>query len=590
MLEKNLEYIKLKNKTIYNKLLKKSSKQIKEIEVIETKTGDYTAKLKKKLLHSMYRPKREATKLIKKHTIEDKDILLVFGFGFGYHIEELLKLKEERTKVFIFQDNLDVLYKAMEFRDLEKIFNRDDIYIFDVDQKYEMMQAIEQNFKIGLVPDYEIVKHKVEFEIYEKEYLKVLKNIKDILSSHLVNTSTIFEFSKMWQKNRFYNLKYFAKSMGVYKFFDEFKNIPIIIVAAGPSLDKNIKYLNWIKGKALIIAVGTVVKKLLSENINPDLIVSIDGGEANWEHFRRINYKKIPLLYELMINPKILDNHTGDKVVFASNDTVSSWGEEILGKKGFLKSGGTVALTCYDFAVRSGGNPVIFMGQDLAYSGGKTHASSTVYEEDKLENGRYNTYMEDIYGEKVTSDIKFKTFKEHFERYISIDKRENENLRVLDCTEGGAKIKGTQIMTIKEAYFKYIENKKIDFSNIIKSKRYKKKEYENKILILEKKKNQLIAQLEDMNEMISDAISIIKKAQKRDSYLNLDDLEKIESELQKSINTSRFMNSITQPVISKVMKETKKSKTMKDILKINLELYNGIKESLEYNLTYLRGE
>ena len=580
MLEKNLKFIEKQNIELYNKLKQLPQEQNK-IEILETKDGNYTVKVDAKLLHSLYRPQKEAEKIINNVELENKKIILVFGFGFGYYIEEISKRINEDVEIFIFQEDLQILNEALRYRDFEAIFKKDNIYFFTTNQKYEMLEKFEKHFKVGLLPEYEIIKHKIEYERNKKEYTKVYEYIKNMLSTHLVNSSTIFEFSKLWQKNRFYNLKHFANSIGVDKFFEKFKNKPIIIVAAGPSLDKNIKYLHWIKNKAIIIAVGTVLKKLEKEKIIPDLIVSLDAGEANWEHFRRVDYEKIPILYELMINTKILDHHIGEKIIFASTDIISEWGEEILGKKGFIKSGGTVALTGYDFAVKIGGNPIILLGQDLAYSGGKTHASSTVYEKDKIGAG-YNLEVEDIYGKKVMSDIKFKTFKEFFERFISKDKKMNEKLMVFDCTEGGAKIKGTEVKSIKDVYFNYIESSDVDFEKVLEVESKKKL---NKIQKLEDEKIKLKSNLERLNKFLEKAIKETEKIIKEKK--DLKKLEKIEEKIKNEISISKFINSISQPIIAKVMKETQKSENLKSILEVNLKLYKGLKDSVEFNLECL---
>ena len=55
------------------------------------------------------------------------------------------------------------------------------------------------------------------------------------------------------------------------------KDISAIVIAAGPSLNKNIKELKRAKGKAFLIAVDTAVKRLLKEGIVPDMYATLDG-------------------------------------------------------------------------------------------------------------------------------------------------------------------------------------------------------------------------------------------------------------------------------------------------------------------------
>ena len=156
---------------------------------------------------------------------------------------------------------------------------------------------------------------------------KLEETIRKNVKLSLVNLGTIAVFSKIWQKNLLYNLYESWKSLP----FQVFKNrftCPVIIAASGPSLTKQLDYLRMVKEKqsALIIAAGSTINPLLKAGIKPHLIVSIDGGEANWMHFKNINYDDIPLFYSLAVHKDIPKNHKGFKVVFNSGDKdLSAW-------------------------------------------------------------------------------------------------------------------------------------------------------------------------------------------------------------------------------------------------------------------------
>ncbi|BDU50273.1 motility associated factor glycosyltransferase family protein [Haliovirga abyssi] len=580
-----------KNIKLY-KMLKELDNSCEEVEVISTKNGEYTAKLNGKFLHSKYNPYKEAEKVISNYSIKEKKVVTLFGIGFGYYLEEILKHIKSDTKIFIIEENLCLLKKLFEIRNFDKMLLNENIFIYHTSQKFEFIYKLEENLKVGFALDYEVIVHKVESEFYSKEYNEFISEMKNSLSNNLVNTATIFEFSKMWQKNRFMNLKNFAKSIPAISLFNELKNMPAVIVAAGPSLDKNIMYLKWIKNKALIIAVGTVLKKLLAEGIEPDIIVSVDGGEPNWEHFSRIDYEEIPLAYEPMLNPKISSKHKGIKVGFVTQDVVSAWAEKILGEMGFVKSGGTVAISSYDFAIKLGCNPIILLGQDLAYSGGKSHVSSTVYENDEVKEESEDIHqMEvlDIFNEKILTDRKFFTFKQYFERFIAGDKAGNNMLKIIDATEGGAKISGTEIMTLKDVYFKYIADKNIDFRKILESK-IDTIDFNERLKKIEDGKKDLKSKLIKFLKIVEKGIKVINKLQKNPNKVFSDKLDKIDIELKKELEVSFFITYITQPIISTVIKEKVNNKDLNDILKSNLKLYKGIKEAVEYTLECLGEE
>ena len=68
----------------------------------------------------------------------------------------------------------------------------------------------------------------------------------------------------------------------------------------------------------------------------------------------------------------------------------------------------------------------------------------------------------DIYGNPIRSSREFKLYKEWFEQ----EARLNKDLDVIDATEGGIRIEGTRLMTLKDAIDEYC-TKEFDFSKIV---------------------------------------------------------------------------------------------------------------------------
>ncbi|HET9371990.1 MAG TPA: 6-hydroxymethylpterin diphosphokinase MptE-like protein, partial [Vicinamibacterales bacterium] len=60
-----------------------------------------------------------------------------------------------------------------------------------------------------------------------------------------------------------------------------FPGMPAVVVAAGPSLDRNIHDLAVVKDRAIVIACDTAARPLTSVGVEPDLIVASDPSRAN---------------------------------------------------------------------------------------------------------------------------------------------------------------------------------------------------------------------------------------------------------------------------------------------------------------------
>ena len=79
--------------------------------------------------------------------------------------------------------------------------------------------------------------------------------------------------------------------------------------------------------------------------------------------------------------------------------------------------------------------------------------------------------MEDIHGNRIPTSSQLYYYLNWFENFI----RENSTTIFIDATEGGAKIKGTMIMTLEDAIIKYCNkdiNSKDKIGHIIEKREY----------------------------------------------------------------------------------------------------------------------
>ena len=114
-----------------------------------------------------------------------------------------------------------------------------------------------------------------------------------------------------------------------------------------------------------------------------------------------------------------------------------------------METGGSVACNAFSIAVFLGFTEIILVGQDLAYPNGKEHTKDAYDNEaeNKLKDGKRYFEVEDIYGGKVLTEENMDAYRLWFETQIV----RYPKLHVIDATEGGAKIRGTEIITLKEA-------------------------------------------------------------------------------------------------------------------------------------------
>ena len=148
----------------------------------------------------------------------------------------------------------------------------------------------------------------------------------------------------------------------------KFKNIPAVIVGAGPSLRKNGHLLRSLENRALIFAGGAALNTLECE---PHFAASIDK-EAPCRQFKTHPFSQTPFFYQSRMNP---DNYAlihGEPLLFPDGSADAlHW---ISGHEEPFNGGWTVGNFLASAAFHLGCNPIVFVGMDFCYETGDKYA------------------------------------------------------------------------------------------------------------------------------------------------------------------------------------------------------------------------
>lgn len=476
---------------------------------------------------------------------QKRQLYFIFGIFGIEEINRVIEKGHDKSMFIIIEPELSFVLSAMQNKDLT-ILDRDNVMV--VAQPLSQLSTIlDSIFKTSLVL---LTSNVVFYATYyyrmydSKTYLDAVKVISHSIKYKLFTLGNSIEDSLIGLKHNIQNLRYIKDSLDFSELKNKFKDKPVIIVSAGPSLDKNIKDLNKAKGKALIFAVDTIVDKLLKEHIIPDFIFSIERIDEVYEYFyKNKEYpKQVTLIAPPVIKPQIFKGF-GGKIGIPLRDNVHEfrWYNEILNldNDAFVSMGSSVAHLAFGVAVHLGASPIVLVGQDLAYSDdpNKTHSKGTIYDENKfnmLEEEKFNT--PGYYGGEVLTRKIWLDFKNWFE--VQIIKL---NLNVINATEGGARIEGTKQMDLMEVIQKYCnESLNID-ETLNKISTYnidKTKVYNNLQLEIKKLKN------------IKDQAYKLKKILSKINLKNVNSEEMLVKELKKMKKVDSLLNLIvTHPLV-----------------------------------------
>ncbi|GMA61007.1 motility associated factor glycosyltransferase family protein [Alicyclobacillus fastidiosus] len=241
-----------------------------------------------------------------------------------------------------------------------------------------------------------------------------------------------------------------------------FMGKPAFIVSNGPSLDRNIDTLTRAVGKSLIITAESSLRPCLIRGIRPDA-VAVTERTPNVYHIHFENQRlpsDLVLIGLTLIDPRIPKLFQGSFVpVFRSGESSCRWIQQTLTDDVCgLHSGSSSAHLAFEFAVWTGANPIVFVGQDLAFGRDKTthsqlsaYAESTLAHQVKSLREQPAFYVPGVNGERVLTTRLWDEFRAWFEDQISL----HPEVHFIDATEGGAYIHGTELMTLDEVVSTY---------------------------------------------------------------------------------------------------------------------------------------
>jgi hypothetical protein len=387
-----------------------------------------------------------------------RELIFILGIYATDEINHIINAAHENSIIVILEPELCFLAHALERKKLD-FFKRKNVILLALPEE-KLPLAIERILNTGAVYLAGNVKFAPTF-FYRRYNMESCKRILSIITTavkHKVfSTGNDIQDSLQGFRQTMSNLKNLHKSKDVRLLKNAFRNVPAILVAAGPSLDKNIHDLKSAVGKAIIIAADTILNKLLNEGIVPDFVTSIERYQEIYDYF----YKNKPIPPEVtlvappVVQPIVFEQFPGDYIMpYRWRVGEYMWLDHTitrLGSEAFISMGMSCAHLSFGLAVHLGASPIVFVGQDLAYGsdGGRSHSSGTIYDEVPLEKPEI-IRIDGYYGEKVNSQKIWVEFKNWFEKEIV-----RNNVKAINCTEGGALIKHTEQMPLRDMIGKY---------------------------------------------------------------------------------------------------------------------------------------
>lgn len=403
--------------------------------------------------------------------------LISMGVGGGYHIHSLLK-DHIVKKLYIYEPHSDLLYLSLFLTDWTTIFeqlnsNNTELHfsIGEFDTELGISKEVESVFqRFGrFFSGYTFL-----YKHYHDDYLdRVTKQLSVQFVGNILGLG--------FYDDAILSIENFSKNFDVPFLrpdsLDELKDVPVYLIANGPSLDKDIQWLMEHQGNAIIISCGTALSALYKYGLKPDFHCEMERCQVTHDvlasFYDKEFFSGITLLALNTVLPSVF-------AMFENKVQGVKWGEA--SSKLFVQGLGqqekpallvycnpTVSNCALAFCEKIGFTDITLFGVDMGYKSEQHHSKNSVYYKGEQDSGLYKhkakyklkgNFDNDSF---VETDEIFKYSHSVLERTLA----KNPHLKVKNCSDGayveGAKpirsdsLAGTPIEN-KEALVRYINN------------------------------------------------------------------------------------------------------------------------------------
>jgi len=386
---------------------------------------------------------------------------VVFGIGMGHTVRGLRAFTT--APLVVFEPDPGILRSFLESgpNDLSEVHVVCSLH--ELTQLWPRLSNGKQSVTVVNTPGYR--------ELFPEQAAQLREEVAQLVQRGGVNDATHRLRARVWIQDVFANIDLLREHPTFLALARQYRGVPAFIVGAGPSLGKNGRHLAEAAKKGIVIALNSSARALDSYGVEPQVLACMESIDVShlFEHVSYID--RVARAISVTAHPRSLRTGRGPLLpVFEGIQQQNVPLSELFGHNG-LSVSGSVSTLAFALAERLGCSPIVFVGQDLAYTDGKAYAPGTAYQESRVRLGSDGQTLEHDWCEtlksthnqgenkmidreplrevvawggegKVMSTIGFSAVRSWCES-ASVTLAENRpETRLVNATEGGARIAG----------------------------------------------------------------------------------------------------------------------------------------------------
>ncbi len=407
------------------------------VELAKSKSGVATGSIRGVLLHSRYDPVKEAVTQVRLSGARPGSQVVVYGFGLGHHVAEFLNIVGPSGRVVTAEAETSILKAALTVID-PGLLSDPRLTIVSGPDENSILSELSKVFT-SLDPDRTVVAiHDPSFRVMPDVY-KNLRNAIELIRMERRFPAVMGDDEK---KNLSDNMPIVLQGGAVSQLHDIYPGGTVIVVGAGPTLERDVIYLASDRNRFAILASDTSLPVLLANGVTPDLLFTADPQPASRLHFLLADRYDLPLVALPTANSDILKRWEGDIYVgFINPEKYPAPADSWAASRGVFRSGGSVSCLALETALMMGAGRVVLVGQDFSYPFGKIYADGTAPAELDMSvdmSGKDIVECKNHFGSDVKTSINLHSYRRAFEDMA----RDNSQVEIITLSPDGAVLEG----------------------------------------------------------------------------------------------------------------------------------------------------
>lgn len=585
--EENLAALRKRNPILAERLAETTDEGV---ELVAGPRGDLVVRERGVLLGSAYDPRRDGIRLAEQMAELPGDVLIAVGFGLGEQIAAYCDMR--RTTVIVYEPSMARLKAALSRLSFAGTIraHRHLHWVADLDQLTTLLTAYYvPGLCIRVFPHPAVLRLEPEAVAAAVDRTRRVKDSADTRIGTSVGQLIPWAWITAGNGRRIAESADFGRMSGV------FAGRTAVVAAAGPSLDKQLPLLRRYRDRVVVIAIGQTLKALRAAGIEPDLVHVLESKDVSAQLTGAGDTRSLCLALTPDAHPAIYDVPV--RALFTATTGASpmgSWIAQATGESRFTMGGGTVAQGAVGLAVLMECNPILLIGQDLAFTEGRIYASDSAYgfmgvelaedgtcsftamdrkaellkgetrrtSGDKVGKGRVVWVDGWNEGERVPTWRAYASFIEQY-REIGIGLAQR-GYRLVNCTEGGARIPMVEHRPFAEL-LERIPDRSLDVRGPLLAcfddrPRRSLEDYRDALRSARKRLDDLESEVEKARELeqrTSERLATVRNDQQRLEILR--GIARCEKKIRSRLERTRWLDSLVQPEIFAALANQRRS-------------------------------